>query len=1056
MLHAAHAQLTIQGKIISLPDSSSLPGAVIKVKGSTQGTTADENGHFTLVSTLDTVRMQVSYIGYKAIDLSFDAATDLPVSIGLVRDENQLDEVVVSTGYQQIPKERAAGSFAFVDNALLNRRVSSDIVSRLDDVAAGLINNGGKGRARGLAIRGQATITSAASPLVVIDNFAYEGELSSINPNDIESITVLKDASAASIWGSRAGNGVIVITTKKGRKSKAPQISFNSNLTISGRPDLFYQPRMSTADFIDNELLLFQSGRYASAERHASQYPLTPVVVLLIAQRDGNISAEQAQSQIQALKANDIRKDYQKYLFQRQLSQQYALSVSGGTDAHRYFVSGGYDKTRPVEQANASERFSLNANNSFALGKRLEFSTGIYFSQSSATNNNIGPLTYVNPLTGAPGAAIYPYAQLAGPNGKSLQLIKDYRMAFTERARSQGLLDWGYNPLDEMALSDNSSKLTDYRINLTASYKILEGLSFSGLYQYGRGISQGRNHSSQQTYMARNLINQLSQVDSTGAVRRNLPLGGILDLTESAYTSQNLRGQLHFDRALSTATALTAFAGAEMRQLVTAGGTARYYGYDDEYASSIPVDYVTAFRSFVNPAATLRVPYADNRSGAADKYLSYFANASYTIKRRYLLTASARIDQSNLFGVKTNDKRVPLYSAGAAWTLSEEPFFKARWLAYLKLRATLGYSGNSNKTVSAFTTAYLESTDYYTRAPYAVITNPPNQDLRWEKVKTINLGADFELFGKMLWGSIEYYRKKGLDLIGSMPYPGSSGVKTFTGNYATTSGSGLDLTLTARLAKRHLSWQADLLLSRVTDKVTRYDIKTIATNYLGSGDGVSIYPLQGRPLYAVYSLRSAGLDAATGDPQGYLEGKVSKDYAAMLRIDPAQMTYHGPARPSVFGAFRNTVGWKGLSVSANISYRLGHYFRLGSVYYTGVNNSLLTHSDYGQRWQKPGDELHTSVPSRPATVNANRDNFYTYTEPLVQKAGNIRLQDVNLGYSLDGAWIQKLGLRTAQLYLYANHLTLLWKAYKGKLDPEYAQATFAPPRTLSIGLKADL
>jgi len=1056
LLQTVSAQSVIHGQVVSLADSSALAGAVVKIKGINQGVTTDETGRFTLAVDQTRLSLQISYIGYESVELAVQMPVSAPLLIGLLPDANQLGEVVISTGFEKIPRERATGSFATVDNALLNRRVSSDIVSRLDDVAAGLINNRGKGSAQGLLIRGQSTINSSTRPLIIIDNFPYEGDLASINPNDIESVTVLKDAAAASIWGSRAGNGVIVLTTKKGNAAKSPQITFNSNLTIGAKPDLFYQPRMSTADFIDNERFLFENGRYNSAERNAAKYPFTPAVELMIAQRDKLITREQAQAQIELLKSQDIRNEYEKYLYQSTISQQYSLALSGGGDTHRYFVSAGFDKTRPSEVSNAYQRFTLNANNTFVVSDKLEVSAGIYFSESENKNANPGALTYTNPLTGSPGTQMYPYASLAGGQGEPLAVIKDYRLSFLLQAENAGLLNWQYKPLAEMAAADNTAGLTDYRINLTADYKILPGFSFSLLYQYGKGISTIRNYYSEQTYTARNLVNQLSSVDSSGMVKQNLAPGGILDRSENAYVSHNLRGQLRYTHTFAGSGELVAIAGAEIRDYTTQAGASRYYGYDDNYASSRPVDYITAFRSYVNPASTVRVPYVDSRSGSTDRYLSYFVNGSYTLKGKYILSASGRMDQSNLFGVETNDKSVPLYSAGAAWRLSQESFFQVAWLSSVKLRSTFGYSGNSNKNVSAYTTAFFEGTDYYTRVPYAVISNPPNEKLRWEKVQTLNLGLDFETRGRRFTGSAEYYWKKGMDLIGSMPYPGSSGVKTFTGNYASIAGRGMDVTLTARIFDQSFKWQSDLLFSYTTDKVTRYEVRALSTAYLGSGDGTSIYPLEGKPLYGLYSLRWAGLDPATGDPQGYLENEVSKDYVSLLKADPDALHYHGPARPKIFGALRNTLTYKSFALSFNLSYRLGHYFRLRSVSYTDVNNSVLTHSDYALRWQKAGDELLSRVPSRPSAVNTNRDNFYAYAQILVQKADNIRLQDINLSYDLVRSAARNLPFRSARLYVYGNNMATIWKAYKGSLDPDYSQAMFAPARSMSIGIKLDL
>ena len=1049
----ARAQYLVAGKVLSLPDSAVLAGAVIVMQGAASGATADENGLFKLTIPTTSADLNTSYIGYKTRQVRVSFPFPGPLVITLEPDANQLGEVVISTGYQNMPKERATGSFATVDNALLNRRVSPDLISRLYDVVPGLISSQGKSNARGLLIRGQSTINSGTQPLIVIDNFPYEGDLSAINPNDVQSVTVLKDAAAASIWGSRAGNGVIVITTKKGAAGMPTQISFNSNVTFGTKPDLFYQPRISASEYIDNEIRFFESGRYKALENNINQYPFTSVVELLIAQRDQNISPEQARQQIEALRRVDVRGDYEKYLYQLSSAQQYALSLRGGSEKQKFFVSAGYDRSRAPEVGNSYQRFTINLNNSYTLSKRLDVSAGIYFTRNISKQNSLGLPTYTNPLTGFTGGVIYPYAALAAEDGSPLTLINEYRLSFADKAAGQGLLDWRYRPLQELALADNTTGPTDYRLQTGINYKIFTGLKFSALYQYSSGSSAGRNHYGPDTYFARSLINTYSAVDAGGNITRPIPTGGILDQTESGYNAQNLRTQLDYTRAFG-AGQLSAIGGFEIRDLSRTGSSYRTYGYDDNYGSGKAVDYATTFLYFVNPAVSARIPNVDTRSQESDRYVSYYVNAAYSYKKRYTISASGRTDRSNLFGVNANQKGVPLYSVGAAWQISQESFYHADWLTYLKLRGTFGYSGNSNKNVSAYTTASFGTRgDINTGAPYATIQNPPNPQLRWERVKTINVGVDFETRSRTFSGSVEYYTKSGLDLIGSMPYPGSAGVKTFTGNYAATAGHGFDLTLTSRILDRSFKWQTDFLFSQLSDQVTRYDVAASSIFYLRNGDGVGTYPLAGKPLYAVYSLAWAGLDLLTGDPQGYLGEEVSKDYAALLAVTPQNLIYHGPARPKVFGALRNSFSWKSLSLSVNIAYRLGYYYRSGSVSYSELNNGVPAHQDYSYRWQKPGDEQRTSVPSMPTAVNSNRDSFYMYSSALVRKADHIRLQDINLSYTLGGPGLAKMPFRSAQLYVYASNLGILWKAAKGGPDPDFAQSMFPPVRTVSAGVK---
>jgi TonB-dependent SusC/RagA subfamily outer membrane receptor len=247
-------------------EGKALPGATIKVRNGHQVITADSSGNFTVNLPYGKNILEASYIGYELITIKMSVPAKERVMIVLKNDVTQLKAVIVSTGYQQVPEERATGSFALVDNKLFNRRVGTDVLSRIEDVTPGvLFNHNVKGRANDITIRGQSTIFGNTQPLIVLDNFPFEGDINDINPNDVVSISVLKDAAAASIWGSRAGNGVIVITTKKGAFKQSSRVSMNANLTIGNKPDLFYQPQMSVADFIEIEKQLFGKGFYNAA-----------------------------------------------------------------------------------------------------------------------------------------------------------------------------------------------------------------------------------------------------------------------------------------------------------------------------------------------------------------------------------------------------------------------------------------------------------------------------------------------------------------------------------------------------------------------------------------------------------------------------------------------------------------------------------------------------------------------------------------------------------------------------------------------------------------------
>jgi len=1044
----------VTGTVRSAETRLPLHGATVHLKESTGGVLTDSLGRFRLAAPKGQGVLTVSFVGFRSREIPVPPNAD-PIEVFLEPAAEAIPEVVVSTGYQQVPAERATGSFVQLDNKLLNRRISTGILDRLEDVTPGLLFNKGKSAGANLiSIRGQNTIYGNANPLVVLDNFPFDGDINDINPNDVESISVLKDAAAASIWGSRAGNGVIVITTKKGKYNQALKIGFNAAATVGEKPDLFYQLRMSSADFAAMERQLFASGFYEQAETGYNNPAITPVAEILIAGRDGRISASEADRQIRELTAHDVRDDFNQYFYRKSFTRQYALNLTGGTDRQRFNLSAGYDHNRENLVRNGYERYTFNAGQTLSLlKKKLEISTGFYYTQSNTVLDNPG--TGLIGLNTGNGASLYPYARLADVSGNPLAITHDYRESFIAGARQQGLLDWSYSPLAEMRTGDSRNKAADYRINIALSYKIRPYLTAAVLYQYGRSITDKRQLQSLASYYTRNLINNFTQADGAGGLTYAISMGGILDVGNISATTGDFRAQLSFNRQWGEKHSLTAIGGYELRQFHTLSGSNRSYGYDDTHATALPVDYTGNYPQYAIPGYLSTVPYDNSFADLTDRNLSYYANAAYTYLDRYTVSGSGRLDRSNLFGVKANQQGVPLYSAGLSWNISKETFYQVNWLPSLKLRLTYGYNGNVNKSISAYTTAqYLTGNPINTT--YAEVINPPNPELRWERVRVINAGIDFASLGNRLSGTIEPYFKRGLDLIGDIPYAPSTGITTFRGNTANTRGHGIDITLNSRNLTGVLQWQSSLLFSYVTDKVVDYALKQDAGSYTSLADN-EVFPLAGRPFYAVYSYRFAGLDPQTGDPRGYLNGQPSKDYSGILAAArPDSLLYNGPARPVVFGAFRNTFSYKNFSLSANISYRFGYYFRQRGIFYASVlNGTGYYEGRYAERWQQPGDERHTTVPSLPASIDNARDSFYNYSSATMEKADNIRLQDISLAYEFNRSANRGLPFSRLQVYLYANNIGIIWKATKTRFDPDYPSADYPPVRTVALGLRGD-
>ncbi|MFC5623282.1 SusC/RagA family TonB-linked outer membrane protein [Algoriphagus winogradskyi] len=1037
---------TLRGTVTDR-DGLSLPGALIYLQDTQYRTITNEEGEFELEVAGVDYTLVVSYIGMKTKEMEITLPLSEPLLIRLTSSETELNTVeIVSTGYQSLPKERATGSFSYLDSQLVQRRVSTSVLDRLEDVTPGLIFNRGKQAVNEpVTIRGRSTIFSDTSPLIIVDNFPYDGPLENINPNDVASITVLKDAAAASIWGARAGNGVIVITTVKGAKGQPLKVSFNTNVTLTAPRDLYYVPQMSIPEFIGIEEQLFSSNFYRSLERNSNKPSLSPTVETLIAERDGLLTGEQADQLLELYRQADLRNDVNEYYLQSGISQQYSLSLSGGSDSHAYQVSLGYDQIRSGIVGNSNNRWTLAMGDEWqTLSDKLKVGISLNISNQ---NSLVG--------TEIPGG--YAYDRLADEQGNPLPIAKFYSTRFINSVSELGLLDWEYRPLNEIGQLDHRTQAYDIRVSPSIQYSITPELKLGVFYQYWKNINSTRDRDPLSLFATRDLINKYSQVGDDGNYTYPLPQGEVLNLGQSDTYSHTFRPQLSFVKDWEDTHFLNAIAGMEIRDLQGLNSSTAYYGYRDDTGISLPVDLVSRFPLFYNPGQQASIPSEDSHGGRVDRFISYYANVGYDLKHRYFLTLSARKDQANIFGVESNKRGVPLWSMGAGWILSDEKFADFPKMPFLKLRATYGVSGNVDKSLSSAVTAR-----YITFLPWDIlpqltasgIVNPPNPGLSWEKIQTTNLALDVETQNGFLAGSIEYYIKDSRDLLGDYSVEAATGNTNFTGNFAASRINGADLSLAVRWFRNDFQWTSNLFYSGVNEKVTDFEKLPTVSNLLAMANTSMPYPYAGRPLYGIYSYKWAGLDPDTGDPLGFVDGEASNDYLAISRESTIEnLQYHGPARPTSFGAFRNDFGYKGFALSVNISYRFGYYYSRESINYYTLLRGTIGHGDYDRRWQQPGDEEWTQVPSLPASSDTRRNNFYMNSGALVEKGDHIRLNDVRFSYTLSSARMPRLPFHSAEFYSYASNLGILWKASDDALDPDFQ--TSRPLRSFALGMRLD-
>ena len=1052
--------LTVNGLVVD-ENRKALDLATIQIKNDfRQGTQSDQQGRWQLKNVPKDAVLVISYSGMKTVERPITG----PDTIRVQLIGNMMENIVVqpTNGYQPLPRENATVSTNLIDSAQLSQHIMPNVTDVIENSGPGVLSLHGVQTSNGnftpspIQIRGLSTFLANSAPLVVLNNFPYDGNINNINPNEIESITILKDAAAAAIWGARAGNGVIVIVMKKAGNG-APRLVYQSTVGVRARPNLRNIPSISSGDFLDVEKQLFDAGYFAYLDDPQNYIPAPPGVLLLQEAKQGSISPAAAEWQRAALRKQDVRDDMSKYLYRNSVNQQHLLQLSGsGTGSHYYF-SADYDHDISNVAATQYRRLTLRSQNSFQLSRRLQIEAGVNYAETDNKNGDNIQYSYQSPLR---NNSIYPYAKLADGQGHALPLSLDYSSNYLQQARAAGFADWRFKPLSELAAEVNKVKTRDYLLTTAIKYMIRRPLMLEIRYQFEDQMTTGNDNHSDSSYYTRNLRNSVGAVDPvTGTVNYPFAAGGIYDVNSQEIVSHQGRIQLDYNRKWRKQHALQAIAGYEIRSIETTGNGNRYYGYDPENSAVSPIiDYTRTYLQYLTNAPRM-IPVPQAISRLADHFISWYGTAAYSYRNRYHLSGSIRRDEANLFGVATNEKGVPLWSAGVAWQADQEKWYPInKWLPLLKFRATYGEGGNIARLASAYTTTFVFAGGVSgSTYPMQAIQSPPNKNLRWERVGQLNFGIDFALPKNIVTGTIDYYQKHARDLLaqtvadptlGLTQSPGIPG--TYYGNTGGLNGHGIDLQLDIHVLDSGLfRWRTNLYLSYSASKVEQY------LNPVGLGnlyrDQTAINPVKGRPLYSLYSFKNAGLDPQTGAFRGVYQGKMSTDYDAIYNNTPlADMQFSGPAQPTYFGSMRNSFALGSLSVSLLVSFQAGHYYRQPATNQSYLALNWRGYSDFANRWQHPGDEQRTNVPAFHYPIDGLQDLAYVYSSSLVKKADEIRWDELTIGYEFDKQKQKRLPFQHVRIYGTAMGMGLLWAA-NTSTDPYFINAPKDRPR-YSLGL----
>lgn len=1035
----------------TVQDGAGLPlqGATITVRNTKLMTVTDQQGVFFLQQVPSNGVITVSNISYQSKDIKLNGKTSLTITLlPEIKDLGEV-EVSVNTGYQSIPRERATGSFSVVTSKQLSQVPVVSVLERLQGMVPGVDistkTTAGRSRNGTMQIRGLSTIKSmytavSTEPLVVVDGFPAQmsianGSLDLLNPDDIDQITFLKDAAAASIWGIQAANGVVVIVTKKGTRNAKPTISFSTTLGTSSKPSTKYGTMMSMPEYIAMEKELIEKGRLLDPTKTTSGFlpeNNSQAQAIIWRFKRGEITEDQMNQQLAALGAIDNSDDIAKYMLQGPTTQQYNLSLSGGGINSSYFLSGYFYEDDRIYKSNVNRGYTLRAGGTSTLfDGRITVTTDLSFGNTRDKINGAA----VRSMSIAPGG-MRPYDQIVDANGNPIYYDVLTTPAMARNFENKGYLPFRYSPIDELNYSNTIQNNNNINFNASINGKITNWLNATVSGNVGRSFSDKEEYWEPDSYEARIMVNKGTSIGTNGALVYGVPPGGRLNTDNTLGRSYNLRGQLNVNKNWQGKHQLNLLAGSEIRENYNKSSGEFRYGYDKS---------INTTRT-VNPSVLYKDMFGNNQNiGATSKVLtekttrslSYYTNGSYTFDNKYTFSASARFDDFNLLGVERRKRAIPLWSAGLKWDFGNEDFLSSvQWLDRASARFTYGFSGNAPQGYAPVTTISLLGANFYTNYPYAVIGTPAIDNLAWEKTRMINYGIDFSLFKNRVSGTVEYYTKKTTDIIWSLPINGTYGFSSTLFNTANLDGKGFEIGLSVvPVLKKNLKWTSSINLSYNTNKVKDTRFKKATTSFSPE----NLY--DGYPSDYIFSYVWAGLDK-TG--QSLIADPLNKDKIYTVNEFPFEniRVYSGRSTSPWFGTFSNSINFKGLELSAQLLYAFGGVFRKPSIASVGYTNNTYVgrNGDMGLRWRKPGDEATTNVPGLEFGAGTNffaSTNRYIESTYLIRSRSNIRLQQLMLSYSLPSRLLEKAGAKSLTLSAIARNLGMIWTSNDEGLDPDY-------------------
>ena len=1046
---------TVRGMVVSSKDGGPLIGAVVYVLGTNNKAFVDEQGHFELNDVESGKMLRVAYLGCKSKTI----AAKSQVYVSLDDEENTIGEVVV-TGYGNTVKGNFTGAANSVKVDDILMAGASTIDQMLQGQVPGMLvqqETGMVGASSKIRVRGTSSLLGSQEPVWVVDGvvqrdpqpfnsedntkFSVDADditklagnaISWLNPNDIESITVLKDASATAIYGSEAANGVIVVTTKKAQAGKV-SISYSGDFSIGQRPSYGLYDRMNS-----NEMMQFSKELYEDRVSYPSNILNVGYAGLLHSYLNKEISKEEFDAGY--MKMANQNTDWFSELFRNSFSHKHTVSISGGSDKILNRTSIGYNNEQGDAIGNSSTLFSAISNSTINLfNKKLIVNVNLKGSARKVNGFAYG----VNPFEYA-----YNTSRVIPMYNEDGSLYYHEKWSDEESTVVHGKKSYLYNIKNEIANTGSESNTKTWGATVDLKWKIVPHLEYQGLLSYSSSSTDTKQYASDKSFYVSSLrgydYGEFSNSSKEIGYSR-LPFGGLLETGLSDISNLTVRNALVYDNLFTEKHRLVGQVGIESNAVKTKGNKISRYGYlynRGETFAKLPLTYYDYVMDETKDN-DLAYGSAEIINRASNKLSEYFSLA-YTYDDRYVVNFNGRMDASNRFGQDKNHKFEPTWSVGAKWRLASEKWMQPQSIVNnFDIYASFGYQGNAVEAVSPFLIAKDGGVNEYYNDYVLTIKSLPYSDLGWEKTKTYNFGLDATFLKGRLNFTFNYFKKIS-DVLSSRHIPIENGMENSVVDGGEMTNSGYDFVITVLpIRTKDFTWQVSLNTSVTNNAVNKNQRINTLSDYL---DGSAV--VDGKPFSTFYSYKFKGLNPEDGTPM--FENMDVENAESPL----AYLVESGKYTPDFSGGLNMMFKYKNWSLYTLFSVQWGGHSRLPNLYDMSSNYGIPTpeqnvSTDLIGRWRKPGDVTDVpSIPSSSAYINlpntaqvasseANLYDMYNHSDVRVANTDFIRCRSISLSYDFPSNVISCLGL--SRLTLKGSMTNpFLWardKKWKG-IDPE--------------------